>query len=269
MTHPYIEKLAIKSPDWHDRRRKFIGGSDANIIMGGNPDKIYRLWQEKRGEIKPEDLSDKLPVLMGTLTEELNLAWFEDKTGMAVTRKGEHVKVGFMSCTLDGYVEAENAVVEAKHIGGFVPWEDTVKGYYPQLQHTMHVTGAKHAYLSAFVGSATWRNEKVELDPFYIEQLIDAETKFWACVNSGIPPVEITQVEVVTGAATRIVDMSTSNAWVSAAADYVKNEAASKTFEKAKGELKSLVGNDVKKAYGGGLTITRDAKGALRFKLGE
>lgn len=38
-------------------RRYFIGGSDANIIIGDNQNALIRLWQEKRGEIKPEDLS--------------------------------------------------------------------------------------------------------------------------------------------------------------------------------------------------------------------
>jgi hypothetical protein len=38
-------------------RRSFIGGSDARIIMGQDEKALIRLWQEKRGEIKPEDLS--------------------------------------------------------------------------------------------------------------------------------------------------------------------------------------------------------------------
>jgi hypothetical protein len=38
-------------------RRSFIGGSDARIIMGQDEKALIRLWQEKRGEIGPEDLS--------------------------------------------------------------------------------------------------------------------------------------------------------------------------------------------------------------------
>jgi predicted phage-related endonuclease len=34
-------------------RRHSIGGSDANTIMGGNPDRLIRLWREKRGEAEP------------------------------------------------------------------------------------------------------------------------------------------------------------------------------------------------------------------------
>jgi predicted phage-related endonuclease len=41
------------------RRRTFIGGSDARIIMGNNEQALVRLWREKRGEVEPEDLAAK------------------------------------------------------------------------------------------------------------------------------------------------------------------------------------------------------------------
>jgi hypothetical protein len=41
-------------------RRSFIGGSDARIIMGQDEKALIRLWQEKRGEVAPEDLSTNL-----------------------------------------------------------------------------------------------------------------------------------------------------------------------------------------------------------------
>ena len=56
----------------HDRRRNFIGGSDARIIMGSDETALVRLWREKRGEVDPEDLSGNLIVQLGTATEELN-----------------------------------------------------------------------------------------------------------------------------------------------------------------------------------------------------
>ena len=50
---------------WHAERRKGIGGSDANIIMSGDPERLIALWREKRGEAEPEDLSGNLAVQMG------------------------------------------------------------------------------------------------------------------------------------------------------------------------------------------------------------
>ena len=53
-----MEPNLLKSAD----RRYFIGGSDARIIMGDDEAALIRLWQEKRGEVEPEDLSRNLPV---------------------------------------------------------------------------------------------------------------------------------------------------------------------------------------------------------------
>ena len=53
-------------------RQHFIGGSDARIIMGGDEAALIRLWQEKRGEIEPADLSGELIVQLGLVTEDLN-----------------------------------------------------------------------------------------------------------------------------------------------------------------------------------------------------
>jgi len=52
-------------------RRSFIGGSDARIIMGSDEAALVRLWQEKRGEIEPEDFSGNLIVQLGRVTEDL------------------------------------------------------------------------------------------------------------------------------------------------------------------------------------------------------
>jgi predicted phage-related endonuclease len=46
-------------------RRHFIGGSDAPIIMRQDEKALIRLWQEKRGEVGPEDLSANLIVQLG------------------------------------------------------------------------------------------------------------------------------------------------------------------------------------------------------------
>ncbi len=66
-------------------RRHFIGGSDARIIMGRDEKALIRLWQEKRGEVEPEDLSTNLIVQLGVVTEDLNRVWYERNTGHAIT----------------------------------------------------------------------------------------------------------------------------------------------------------------------------------------
>lgn len=41
-------------------RRRFIGGSDARVIIGDDECALIRLWQEKRGEVKPAEVARML-----------------------------------------------------------------------------------------------------------------------------------------------------------------------------------------------------------------
>ena len=69
----------------HHDRCAFIGGSDARIIMGSDESALLRLWQEKRGELEPEDISGNLIVQLGLATEELNRRWYETNSGHVIT----------------------------------------------------------------------------------------------------------------------------------------------------------------------------------------
>src|ERR1700757_381242 len=106
----------------NEGRRAFIGGSDARIIMGDDEAALVRLWREKRGEIKPEDLSGNLVVQLGLATEELNRRWYEVNTGQVIThiqKRVHHPALRWMAATLDRRVEGSDAVFEAKFM---LPW---------------------------------------------------------------------------------------------------------------------------------------------------
>src|SRR3974390_3737615 len=99
------------------RRRYFVGGSDARIIMGDDETALLRLWREKRGEGEPEDLSGNLVVQLGVATEDLNRRWYQANSGQVLTdiqRRIRHPALRWMAATLDGRVEATGAVFEAK-----------------------------------------------------------------------------------------------------------------------------------------------------------
>ena len=129
-----------------DKRRYFIGGSDARTIMGEDEGALVRLWREKRGEAEPEDLSGNLIVQLGVVTEDLNRRWYEANTGQVVTDIQErvfHPALKWMAATLDGRVAGSDAVFEAKFM---LPWSFSEEGaaikYMPQLQHNMWVVAA-------------------------------------------------------------------------------------------------------------------------------
>jgi predicted phage-related endonuclease len=79
-----MESGVLKTRELH-RRRYFVGGSDARIIMGNDEAALLRLWREKRGEVEPEDLARNLVVQLGVATEELNRRWYQANTRQVLT----------------------------------------------------------------------------------------------------------------------------------------------------------------------------------------
>jgi putative phage-type endonuclease len=253
-------------------RRGFIGGSDAQVIMGSDEAALLRLWREKRGETEPEDLSDNLIVQLGLVTEPLNRHWFERNTGHIITdvqRWIEHPVIRWMAATLDGMVEQAGLVFEAKFM---LPWsfsEDAAaEKYMPQLQHNMWVTNAKAAALSIITGGGRWVEITIPADPLYQHLLLAAEKKFWRCVESGEPPrlfgIEPPRPRIE---ATRIVDMSESNAWAEFSGVFQRTREAHLEHENAKAELKNLIPEDAKEAAGHGIRAKRSKSGAVSFEL--
>ena len=252
-------------------RSTYIGGSDARTILGRDEGALTRLWQEKRGEVEPHNLDGNLAVQLGCATEELNRRWFARETGLAVggvQRFVRHPKLDWMGATLDGMVEEQGAVFEAKFM---LPWsfaEDAaVDKHMAQLQHNMLVTGASRAYLSVLTGGAKWVSMEVEADPVYQTVLIQVERIFWRCVRTGDPPqvfgAEPPKHRV---AAIRVADMSGSNAWAEWAALYCRTRAAYLQHEAAKAELKALVPEDAREAVGHGVRAKRSKSGAISFE---
>jgi len=256
------------------KRRYFIGGSDARIIMGDDEAALIRLWREKRGEIEPEDLSGNLVVQLGSATEELNRRWYETNTGQVITdiqKRVYHPALKWMAATLDGRVQGSDAVFEAKFM---LPWsfsEDAAaEKYMPQLQHNMWVVAARTAVLSIITGGGKWVEIATHADPLYQHLIVTAERKFWRCVESGESPhlfgVKPPKPRIE---AVRAVDMSASNSWADFADLFRNTRRAFLDHERSKAELKALMPEDAKEAIGHGIRAKRSKSGAVRFDLLE
>jgi putative phage-type endonuclease len=265
----------MKSVTWgktYESRRCFIGGSDARIIMGSDEAAVVRLWQEKRGEIAPEDLSGNLTVQLGAATEDLNRSWYERNSGRKVGHVQRHVRhsaLPWMAATLDGIVEGTEAVFEAKFM---LPWsfseEAATEKYMAQLQHNMWVTHLRSAVLSIITGGGKWAEIAIPMDPLYLSVLVSAEKKFWRCVQSGeVPHLINAEPPRARIEAVRIVDMSSSNSWAEFAALYHNTREAFLDHERAKSELKALMPEGAKEAIGHGVRGKRLKSGAVSFDL--
>jgi predicted phage-related endonuclease len=262
------------SADTKKRRRYFIGGSDARIIMGGDEAALLRLWREKRGEVEPEDLSGNLIVQLGLATEDLNRRWYEANTGQAITdvqKRVRHPAVPWMAATLDGRIQGSDAVFEAKFM---LPWsfseEAAAEKYMPQLQHNMCVVAAKTAALSIITGGGKWVEINAHTDPLYQHLIITAERKFWRCVENGEQPqlfgVEPPKPRLE---AVRVVDMSGSNSWAEFAGLFRNTRQAFLDHERSKAELKALMPEDAKEAIGHGIRAKRSKSGAVSLDVLE
>ncbi|SHN82505.1 Phage-related protein, predicted endonuclease [Bradyrhizobium erythrophlei] len=255
-------------------RRHFIGGSDARIIMGDDQADLLRLWREKRGDAEPQDFSRNLIVQLGVVTEDLNRRWYESNTGQTVKdaqKRLRHPVHKWMAATVDGIVEPNGAVYEAKFM---LPWsfseEAAAEKHMAQLQHNMWVANARNAVLSIITGGGKWVEIQISADPLYQHLLLTAEKKFWRCVQSGEPPhlfgLEPPRPRLE---AVRIVDMSSSNSWAELAVVYRRTKTAYEEHEASKADLKKLVPEDAREAVGHGLKAKRSKSGAVSFELVE
>jgi len=256
------------SAETKKRRRHFIGGSDARIIMGDDEGALLRLWREKRGKVEPEDLSGNLIVQLGLATEDLNRRWYEANTGRRITdiqNRVWHPALRWMAATLDGRVQGSDAVFEAKFMLPRSFSEETAAAkYMPQLQHNMWVVAARTAVLSVITGGGKWVEILAHADPLYQHLIVTAERKFWRCVESGEVPqlfgVEPPKPRIET---VRIVDMSASNSWAEFAGLFCGTRQAFLDHERSKAELKALMPEDAKEAFGHGIRAKRSKSGAV------
>ena len=184
------KKNAIKN------RPNGIGGTDANKLV--HDDTWLELYDLKVGNTEPEDLSHKLPVRIGTITEDLNREWFTKEMNLRVTQETQIWYNDYIYGNLDGLVvagmEGEDvnlAVFEAKHSGQYMdtPKQHTnlLDRYYPQLQHYMMCAKLNKAYLSIFFGNKSHKIFTIDEDRNFQSLLLKAYKVFWKAVQSKEP----------------------------------------------------------------------------------
>lgn len=250
-------------------RTGFIGGSDANIILSGNPERIDRLWREKRGEIPSEDLTRVLPVMLGTWTEVFNRQWYEGVTRQQVCSADEPLICStypWRRCNLDGFIENRGAVWEAKHTGAFTKSDEVLERYMPQLQHNMAVSKSDLAVLSVIFGNHKFEIFEVASDWLYQLDLLEAEEDFWDCVQTGRVPAPIVPPAPPRPVGIREVCLEGNNSWASAAADWGQLREAAKRHASAVVQIKNMVEPDVARAFGHGIEAKRSKAGAISIR---
>jgi predicted phage-related endonuclease len=267
-----LSKLGL-SPEQIAQRRFGIGGSDATTIMGGNPEKLVKLWEEKTGRREPDDLSDVLCVQLGSWTEPFNAAWYQKTTGNELACRNHfwpHESIEWWRANLDGIVLSplgrnHDAVWEAKHVSGWEDLDETVvPRYTPQVYHNMHAAGCGRGVLSILVGTSELRVFEFRANPMYLARLIERETEFWEYVQQDTPPPEwldIAPPPPVTEF--RSVSMEGVREWAEAAQTWLSTKEMAKHYERSCKELRGMMDADVGEAIGHGIIVKRSKNGSL------
>ncbi len=265
---PELHRLLLTDQQ-QQARNQGIGGSDANVILSGDPDRIRDLWLQKRDEASAPDLSDKLHVMLGCWTEPFNRAWYEQLTNEEIGAVGESFtceRYDWRRCIVDGLVKPDGAVWEAKHTSAWTKNDEVLERYMPQLQHNMAVVGVERAILSVIFGNQRFEIFEIASDWLYQLELLDAEHRFWDCVVSGKEPVPAAPPPAPRPIGVREICLEGNNAWASAAFDWLKHREAAKLHSSACSSIKSLVENDVARAFGHGIEAKRSKSGAITIR---
>lgn len=194
-----ITKISTKemsNEEWRASRKGSIGGSDAATVLGLNPySSPYALWAEKTGAMEPEDISMKEAVRLGHVLEPYVAERFSEITGKKVRRENYILKNSdypWAHANVDRLVIGEKAGLECKttsalNLSKFKNGEYPAN-YYCQCMHYMAVTGLERWYLAVLIGNQEVRIFTIERDEEEIAALMDAEQRFWECVENREPP---------------------------------------------------------------------------------
>lgn len=170
-----------QTSEWLEMRKKYVGASDAPIIMEVSPWKTpYQLWEEKLG-FRQQEINNAMR--RGLEKEEIARKEFEKQTGIIVFPEVIfHSQYEWMMASLDGIDIERKNIVEIKCPGkedhecamdGKIP-----EKYFPQLQHQIEVSGIDNIFYFSYDEKSS-KVLEVGKDKKYIEKMVSKEWEFW------------------------------------------------------------------------------------------
>lgn len=203
--------------EWIKARAAGIGGSEAACILGMNKYKTnLTLWREKKGLVKPEDVSEKSAVRYGKEAEAyirklFQLDYPEYQVDYNEFRMYATEKHPFIFATLDGELTDKETgtrgILEIKTatIQNSLQWnnwqdDEIPENYYIQILHQLAATVWDFVILRAYIRYyrnsrlfACVKDYKVNRNEVSqeIDFLITAEERFWKSLESDDEPAQI------------------------------------------------------------------------------
>jgi putative phage-type endonuclease len=186
-------------------RRLGIGGSDIAIILGLSTYKTpYQLYLEKIGESNGDDTQNDLQYWGNQLEEVVRNEYAKRHNVVVETPETlVHQDYSFLRANIDGFVRANNAVLEVKCASSFAAGQwgesgsDTIPmPYLLQVAHYCAVTNADYADIAVLIGGNDYREYRYLRNAELETYVITTAKQFWDCIQSKTAPEPISQVDL-------------------------------------------------------------------------
>jgi len=240
------------------------------IIVNGSGEALYRLYQERIGEIGPPDFRNNIAVQRGIHDEPFILNWLE--RDHPITERGaflKHPTLPSISCTLDGYRAHDDAVIEAKCQSAFRRIEDILAYYTPQVLCQMRCRGAARGILAVLQDDLT--ELEVVIDEAYEREVFARVAAFQLCVQTFTPPMKLP--ELIPPELWKTIDLATVTPRPNWATDMQMNlrmwsdtKDAVRMHQAAKDSIKTMLPNDVGTLTWGEMSVKRSRNNAITIR---
>ena len=170
--------------EWLELRKKYIGASDAPVIMGVSPwTTPLQLWEEKLGIKGPRESTEAMR--QGLVKEDSARNLFYKLTDIQVFPDVIFHENEFMMASLDGIDLTRKHALEIKSpfkidspdhelaLEGKIPQK-----YYPQLQHQLECLNLDVIYYLSYYNDNSYKLIEVERDQKYIDKMIPKLQEF-------------------------------------------------------------------------------------------
>lgn len=250
------------TPEWLEMRKKYIGASDAPVIMNGGHFKKspYMLWQEKVGLSGGQE--ENFAMRYGKENEDKARSAYQLMTGNFVSPEVIfHPEIPYLMASLDGLSADKDMAVEIKNANAddhALAKEGTVPDkYYPQLQHQLECAKLDKIHYFSF-HQEDGAIVEIQRDEKYIKKMLKKLEEFWKLVENFEMP-ELTDLDL----------REQNEAWAAKAQEvyeHGKLAANYKTlYDKGKKELQEMAGSVPSK--GGGFIFKKSIrKGNVIYK---
>lgn len=253
------------------QRRGMTTASQAPLIINGSAAQLFTLWQERTGQVEPEDLTNVFPVQWGAYCEPFVLDWIERGTQCEITERQRFVKhptLPHIGATLDGYRPFDDAVVECKVLSPFTRSDEFIPYYAPQVVVQIACRQCARGYLAVQQGNSPPALFEINITPDYVNDIMAAIAAFHLCVATNTPPGPPPPAPIPPEQ-WRSFDLADrplpnwGHAMMPALRLWSDTRPTWGMHEQSKKDVKALLPDDVGRVHHGTITVRRSRNGAV------